>query len=292
MKKKKEKRKKSFQSSYRAKLFTQRTVIYIVLTFLLLICLVPIWILIVNATRSTQQIQNGISFMLGHNIKFNWNKLNMGSVSLVQGFINSVFIAGASTVLSVYFSLMTAYAIHVYKFKGKDFLQRAIYVLILIPQQVTIIGFYQYMAKLGLTNSFIPLILPAIAAPAAVFFAKQYLDGCVIPELIEAGRIDGCSEFGIFHRIMMPIAKPGTFTMCIFAFVASWNNFFTPFILITSTNKFTLPMQVKLLNGDMYKTEYGAIYLGLMVSILPVVLVYSLLAKQIVGGLSLGSVKA
>ncbi len=285
------KRKSAFRTGYRAKLFTQKSFIYIVLVLLLLICIVPLWILIVNATRSTTQIQQGISLIPSNNVPFNWSKLNKGSVSLTRGFLNSMFIACTSTILSVYFSIMVAYAIRVYDFYGKDFLQRAIYVLVLVPQQVTIIGFFQYMSKLGLVNSYIPLIIPAIAAPVSVFFAKQYLDGCVIPELIEAGRIDGCGEFGIFHRIMLPIAKPGIFTMCIFAFVASWNNFFTPFILISSADKYTLPMQVKLLSGDMYKTEYGAIYLGLMVSILPVIIVYSLLAKQIVNGLSLGSVK-
>lgn len=280
-----------FKSSYRAKLFGQKIFIYIVLILLFLICVVPIWILIVNATRSTTEIQQGISLIPSNNIAFNWSKLNKGSVSLIRGFLNSSFVAVSMTVLSVYFSIMTAYAIKVYKFKGSEFLQRAIYILVLVPQQVTIIGYYQYMSRLGLVNSYIPLIIPAIAAPASVFFAKQYLDGAVILELIEAGRIDGCSEFGIFHRIMLPIAKPGIFTMSIFAFVASWNNFFTPFILISNTELYTLPMQVQLLRGDMYKTEYGAIYLGLMVSILPVILVYALLAKQIVSGLSLGSVK-
>lgn len=280
-----------FRSGYRTKVFAQKTMIYFILIFLFLLCIVPMWILFVNATRSTPEIQQGISLIPSNNILFNWNKLNKGSVSLTQGFMNSAYIAVGTTILSVYFSIMTAYAIRVYHFKGKDFLQRSIYVLVLVPQQVTIIGFYQYMSKLGLINSYIPLIIPAIAAPAAVFFAKQYLDGCVVPELIEAGRIDGCGEFGIFHRIMMPIAKPGIFTMSIFSFVVSWNNFFTPFILISSPKKYTLPMQVQLLRGDMYKTEYGAIYLGLLISIIPVIIVYSLLAKQIVNGLSLGSVK-
>lgn len=283
--------KSPFKSGYRAKLFGQRTLIYFVLVLLFLICIVPIWILLVNATRSTPEIQQGISLIPSNNLAFNWAKLNKGSVSLVRGFLNSSFVAISTTVLSVYFSIMTAYAMRVYNFKGRDFMQRAIYILVLVPQQVTIIGYYQYMSRLGLVNSYIPLIIPAIAAPASVFFAKQYLDGAVVPELIEAGRIDGCSEFGIFHKIMLPIAKPGIFTMSIFAFVASWNNFFTPFILISSTELYTLPMQVQLLRGDMYKTEYGAIYLGLMVSILPVVIVYAILAKQIVGGLSLGSVK-
>jgi len=129
--------------------------------------------------------------------------------------------------------------------------------------QLSIIGFYQWMSKLGLTDSYASLILPSIASAGSVFFAKQYLDSIMIQDLIDAGRIDGASELGIFHRIMIPIALPGMFTMGIFAFVASWNNFFNAFILITSRDKYTLPMLVQTLRGDIYRHEYGAIYLGL-----------------------------
>ncbi len=109
----------------------------------------------------------------------------------------------------------------------------------MIPMQLSIIGFYQWMSKLGLTDSYASLILPSIASAGSVFFAKQYLDSIMIQDLIDAGRIDGATELGIFHRIMLPIAQPGRFPMGIFAFVASWKNFFNAFILITSRDKYT-----------------------------------------------------
>jgi multiple sugar transport system permease protein len=161
----------------------------------------------------------------------------------------------------------------------------------MVPTQVSIIGFYRYMAIFKLTNSYIPLILPAIAAPSAIFFAKQYLESVVVKELIDAARIDGCGELGIFHRIMLPIAKPGAFTLGIFAFVGSWNNFFTPFIMISKMNKYTLPMLVQTLRGDTYRTEYGSIYLGLVVSIIPIIIVYAIFSKYIVNGIAMGAVK-
>lgn len=269
----------------------RRFPIYLFLVLLTLMCIVPLWLLVVNATRSTVEIQSGISLIPSTNLVANFNKLSGRNFSLPRGFANSTFLSVSVTVLSVYFSVLTAYAIEVYDFALKDFLQRFIYVLVLIPQQVSIIGFYQYMASLHLTNSYIPLILPAIAAPASVFFAKQYLETCVVRDLIYAGRIDGCGEFGIFHKIMMPMAAPGLFTLAIFAFVASWNNFLTPFIMLNKVELYTLPMLVQLLRGDTYRTEYGAIYFGMLVSILPVVIVYSILAKKIVGGLALGAVK-
>ena len=157
--------------------------------------------------------------------------------------------------------------------------------------QVSVIGFFQYMSVLKLTNSYIPLILPAIAAPTSVFFAKQYLESVVVKDLIHAARIDGCGEFGIFNRVMMPIAAPGAFTLGIFSFVASWNNFFTPFIMISKMKLYTLPMLVSTLRGDTYRTEYGSIYLGLAVSIVPIIIVYAIFSKYIINGMAMGAIK-
>jgi len=147
------------------------------------------------------------------------------------------------------------------------------------------------MSKLGLTDNYLALILPSIASAGTVFFAKQYLESMLIQDLIDAARIDGASELGIFHRIMLPLAVPGAATMGIFAFVASWNNFFTPFILISSLSKYTLPMWVKTLQGDVYRTEYGAIYLGLAMTIVPILLIYALFSRYIVSGIAMGAIK-
>ena len=106
-----------------------------------------------------------------------------------------------------------------------------------------------------------------------------------------AARVDGAGEIRIYHRIMLPLAMPGAVTLAIFTFIASWNNFFTPFILISSRDKYTLPMLVQTLQGDIYRTEYGAIYLGLAITVLPVIVIYLLLSKFIVSGIAMGSVK-
>ncbi|MFA9397957.1 MAG: carbohydrate ABC transporter permease [Clostridiaceae bacterium] len=276
--------------------YTKRTklakfFIYVFLVLLLLMCTVPIWILLVNATRSTSEIQQGISLIPSRNLVINWNNLTGRGFDIMQGFYNSMFRSVGVTVLSVYFSMLFAYAVHVYDFVGKKFLYNFVLILVLVPMQVAIIGFYQYMAKLNLLNSYIPLIVPAIASPASIFFARQYLQGVVSKELIEAARIDGCSEISIFHKIMLPIAKPGAVTMGIFAFVASWNEFFTPFILLSKIKLYTLPMLVQTLRGDTYRTEYGSIYLGLAVSIIPILVVYAIFSRHIVSGISMGSVK-
>jgi multiple sugar transport system permease protein len=247
--------------------------------------------MLVNATRSTAEIQQGISLIPGNNLLINWKTLTGRGFSIVNGLMNSTVISVSVTVLTVYFSMMFAYAIQVYDFSYKKFIYAFVVLLVMVPTQVSIIGFYRYMAMFKLTNSYIPLIMPAIAAPSAIFFAKQYLESVVVKELIDAARIDGCGELGIFHKIMMPIAKPGAFTLGIFAFVGSWNNFFTPFIMISKMNKYTLPMLVQTLRGDTYRTEYGSIYLGLAVSIVPIIIVYIIFSKYIVNGIAMGAVK-
>ncbi len=277
--------------NYRFNSFVMRFIVYTFLILLLIVTIVPIWLLIVNATRSTTEIQQGISLLPSTHLFENYRYLLSKGLNLPRGFANSLFLAVASTVVTVYFAMLTAYGIVVYEFKGKKLFSNFVIVLVMIPMQLSIIGFYRFMSKLGLTDNYLALILPLIANAGAVFFGKQYFESMLIQELIDAARIDGCSELGIFHRIMMPLAVPGAATMGIFAFIAAWNNFFNAFILISSIQKYTLPMLVQTLRGDVYRTEYGAIYLGLAITIVPIIIIYAIFSRYIVSGIALGALK-
>lgn len=268
-----------------------RGLIYIFLAILLVITIIPVWLMIVNATRSTVEIQQGISMLPSKYLVTNYKILLSKGLDLPRGFFNSLFISGMTTLVTVYFSMLTAYGLVVYNFPGKKALYNFILVLVMIPMQLSIIGFFQYMVRIGLDDNYASLILPSIASAGSVFFTKQYLESIVLHDLIDAGRIDGASELGIFHRIMFPIAAPGAFTLGIFAFVGAWNNFFNAFILITSRDKYTLPMLVQTLRGDVYRHEYGAIYLGLAASVVPIIIIYFLFSRYIVNGISMGAVK-
>ncbi|MBN1231350.1 MAG: carbohydrate ABC transporter permease [Anaerolineales bacterium] len=278
-------------SRYKLETNIYRFFVYLVLIVLLLITIVPIWVLIINATRSTSQIQQGLAILPSTFADENYNILLGRGLDLPKGFINSVYLSTFSTILAVYFGFMTAYGIVVYNFKGKKFMNNFIVLLVLIPMQLSIIGFYQYMAKIGLTDTYWPLILPNIAAAGSVFFAKQYLEAVVIQDLIDAARIDGAGELGIFHKIMIPLATPGMFTLGIFSWVGTWNNFITPFIFISTVEKFTMPMQVQRLQGDVFRTEYGSVYLGLAFTIVPILVIYAVFSRYIVSGIAMGAVK-
>jgi len=247
--------------------------------------------LLINSTRATPDINRGISLIPSDYLLTNWQSLNARGINFVRGLFNSSVLAFSTTALSVYFSLMTAYAIKVYNFKFKKQFFVFVVLMTMVPGQLYIIGFFRYVAVLNLLNSYIPLIVPSVAAAGTVFFAKQYFDAALMPELIQSARIDGASEFQIFNKIALPLAAPGAFTMGIFAFVGSWNSFLTPFMLLTDQNLYTLPLMMSQLNSDPFITDFGMVYTGMAFTLIPIIVVYALFSKRIVNGISLGSVK-
>ena len=269
-----------------------KVIMYIVLVLLAIMSLAPFWIMLMNATRSTYEIQqHAISFLPSTYLKNNLQILLGKSFNPLVGFKNSLIISVFATGLSVYFSTLTAYALVVYDWKLKRPFFRFIMGIMMIPAQVTTIGFYQMVYKVHMTNNLLMLILPAIAAPSMVFFMRQYMYPSLSMEIIQSARIDGAKEFYIFNKIALPIMKPAIATQAIFSFVNSWNNLFMPLILLTDQKNYTRPIMVSLLRGDIYKTEYGSIYLGLLLTVLPLIIVYLLLSKYIIAGVALGSVK-
>ena len=272
-------------------LIIKRLFAYLVMILLGLIAAVPLYLLLINATRSTAQINMGISLIPGSSTLYNWHVLASRGFQIWQGFGNSLFISLCVTVLCVYFSAMTAYGLHIYRFKGRTFLWTIILIIMLLPATLTFIGFYQFMAWLKFLDSYIPLIIPSIASAATVLFLRQYMMSVLSVELIDAARIDGAGEFHIFNKIILPVISPALAAQSIFSFVYSWNNFITPFILISSMEKYTLPMLVQTLRAAIYRTEYGGIYLGIAVSLVPILVFYALMSRFIISGLTLGSLK-
>ena len=269
-----------------------RTIIFIICVLLAIISILPFVIMLVNATRSTPQIQaHAVSLIPSHYLSKNMKTLLGKSFKPSVGFMNSMIVSVAATALSTYFSTLTAYALVVYDWKLRDAFFRFILAVMMIPAQITTIGFYQMVYRIHMTNKLIMLILPAIAAPSMVFFMRQYMKPALSLEIVQSARIDGAKEFYIFNHIALPIMKPAIATQAIFTFVSSWNNLFTPLVLLTKQNKFTLPIMISLLRGDIYKTEYGAVYLGLSLTALPLIVIYLALSRYIVAGVALGSVK-
>ncbi len=266
--------------------------VYVVCAILTVLSIMPFLIMVVNATRSTTQIQqHAISVIPSTYLLKNFQILTGKSFNPMRGFLNSLIISTGATACTVYFSSLTAYALVVYNWKLRQPFFTFIMAVMMIPSQVVSIGFYQFMYRIHMTNNFLALILPAVAAPTTVFFMRQFMLSSLPLEVVQSARVDGSGEFHTFNHIVLPILKPAIATQAIFSFVNSWNNLFLPLILLTRQEKYTMPIMVSLLKGDIYKTEYGAIYMGLTLTVLPLFVVYFLLSKYIIAGVALGSVK-
>ncbi|WP_026667193.1 carbohydrate ABC transporter permease [Butyrivibrio sp. AE2005] len=280
------------QSDTGASVHARRVIAYIVLILITFICLFWFYVLFINSTRSNADLTRGFSPAPGKFLGTNWDNLVHGTLPIFNGLINSLIVATLTAVFATYFSTMTAYAIHAYDFKLKKFIFTFILMVMMIPTQVTALGFLQLIGKMGLDDKFTPLIVPAIASPAVFFFMKQYMDSTLPLSLVEAARIDGSTEWGTFNKIVVPLMKPAVAVQAIFSFVTSWNNYFTPALVLHTDTKKTLPILIaQLRSADWLKFDMGQVYVMISFSIFPVIVVYLLLSRHIVGGVTLGGVK-
>ena len=273
-------------------LHARRVLAYIVLIVISFFCLFWFYVMFINATRSNGELQSGFTAIPSTHLLVNWNNLIKGTLPIWSGMFNSLLISACSALLCTYFSTMTAYAIHAYEFKLKKYIYPFILMIMMIPTQVTALGFIKLVNKMNLMDSFIPLIIPAIASPVVFFYLKQYMESALPMSLIEAARIDGSGEFHTFNSIVLPLMKPAIAVQAIFTFVSNWNNYFTPALILHADKKKTLPILIAQLRAaDWLKFDMGQVYVMITFSILPVIIVYLILSKHIVQGVALGSVK-
>ena len=276
-----------------AKLTVARILVYIFLAFLTILCLFSFYMLIINSTRSNGELQAGFTMIPStHFIENLVNAWNDSSINIPRGMLNSFLIAALSAMAATYFSALTAYGIHAYNFRGKKFAYWFILAIMVIPAQVSATGFVQLCYKFGLTNNYAVLILPGIASPVVFFYMKQYMEAVLPMEIVEAARVDGSNEFMTFNRVILPMLKPALAVQLIFSFVASWNNYFLPSLLLTKAELKTVPIMIaQLRSADYSKFDMGKVYMFILLAILPVVIVYLILNRNIIKGVTSGSVK-
>lgn len=267
----------------------EKTLLWIFLISLAIISIVPFYMMIVNSTHTNVEISQRVWFTPGTALVDNY-EIIQSRVNIWQGFVASFIIAAPSVLLSAFFSAMTAYGFAKFHFKGKNTLFWIILATMMVPQQLGLIGYYDLMVKLRLIDNYLPLILPTAANAAMVFFVRSYIESAISDSLIEAALIDGAGEGFIFMRIILPLAMPSIATMSIFTFISKWNDLLTPLVLLTSANKFPMPVVVSNIRG-LYETNFGAIYLGITISIIPILLVVITFSKSIIRGLTVGAIK-
>lgn len=271
----------------------QSVIAHIVLILLSFMCLFFFYILLVNSTRSHADLQKGFSALPGkyflQNLK---NVANDGTFPMFRGILNSLIVSSCTAAICTYFSSLTAYGLYAYDFKMKKAAFTFIMAILVMPTQVTAMGFLRLITKMGMYDSLLPLIIPSIASPSVFYFMYSYLQSSLPLSLVEASRIDGCGEFRTFNQIVLPIMKPAIAVQAIFTFVGSWNNYFVPALVIQSKNKMTVPILIATLRGaDYMNFDSAKIYMMITVAIVPIIIVYLLLSKYIIAGITLGGVK-
>ena len=296
-------RMKSVEERYTRGVKIQAVIRFVVCLVITVISLFPIYIILINATRDSGDIiSQGISLLPGGNLIKNFETLNdpsaadgafVSAFNLFYGYANSLIISIGATACAVFFSGLTAYGLVVYDFKLKKAATTFILAVMMVPMQVVSTGFLEFMVQIKLYDNFIPLIVPAVAAPAVVFFMLQYMKSSFPLEIVEAARIDGSGEFMTFIRIALPILKPAFAVQAIFQFVANWNNYYMPSMILISREQkqLTLPMMVNTIISNDKLADSGAKYAAIMLSIIPVVVVYFIFSRFIVEGVALGGVK-
>ena len=268
---------------------TAKIVMYLFLIALVLLSIVPFYLVMVNATHSSFDIVTRLNLLPGASTLENYATMQ-SHVNIWRGFLNSLCIAVPYTAFTGYFGALAAFGFAKYRFKGRNVLFAVVLASMMIPSQLSMIGFYQLNLRLHLLNSYVPFILPGIANATAVFFLRGIIEQSIPQSMMEAARLEGCGEWKIFNRIVLPCVLPGVATMCIFNFVSCWNNYMVPLILLTSSKKYTMPVMIAMIKG-LYLSNYGAMYLAIAISIVPIIIVYIFFSKYIINGLTVGSDK-
>ena len=224
-----------------------------------------------------------------------WDKLTSNyrnlwkTVPYNRYFVNSVFIATASTLLTLFFCSLGGYAFAKYKFRGQKILFGILLASMMVPFQVLLVPLFGLMYDIGWLNSYKAIVIPFSVGAFGVFLMRQFI--VTIPsELLDAARIDGCSEFGIYYRIVLPIIKPALGALTIYSFLGSWNGYLWPLIILRDEAKYTLPIGLANLVG-IYRQDYGMLMAGTLLSLMPIVILFLAMQREFVQGITLGGVK-
>ena len=269
------------------KRFIARFIVYVFAFGIAVTAFYPFFVMIISSTHDSYDIVARANVLPGTHFTENYARLTQ-NIDLYRGIANSLFLAVVVTAVQCYFTVLAAYGFSKFEFKGKNFLFSVVMVAMMLPGQLGIIGFYKEIQAMNLLNSYIPLVIPTIANCFAVFFYKQFMDGAIPNELLEAAVMDGCGELKMYHRIVLPLMLPALVTQGVMTFIGSWNSYLNPLIILNDKEKFTLPLMIATVR-DSTHADYGAQYVGMLVSVIPMVIVFCFASRVIMEKISIGA---
>ncbi len=261
-------------------------------TILCVVVLIPFISILLTALKdSSLVIREGFNLRISTDTFTleNYRFLFTADHNYFRWFRNSVVLTSAQTAFTLLISAWVGYGFAFYNFRGKKFLFICVLIIMMIPFEILMLPLYQIIVSMGLINSYIGIMLPYLAHPTAIFFFRQFLRG-IPEEIIDAGRIDGCSEYGIFLRLIFPLMKPAIAAMAIYVGMWSWNNYLWPLLVLSDSAKFTLPIGLASLLSP-YGTNYLILLPGAVLSVVPIMILFFAAQKYFIAGMSTGSVK-
>lgn len=261
---------------------------WLIVLLFTVIALIPFYLMIVMGTYRTEELFTNFHFLPGDFLMENIRSILQFDFFRYYG--NSMLIAVTSTVGSVFISALAGFVFAKYEFKGRKVLFLLVVGSLAIPVQLNLVGLVIEVKFMGLTNSLLPLCFIGMASPFAVFWMHQYIKGGVPNEILESGRIDGCSEWQSFFRLVFPVLRPALIPVGLLQFVWSWNSYMPSLVLLSDVNKFTIPLAISLLSTE-YRANLAAQILCLAVSTIPMVIIFACFSKYLIQGLVAGSVK-
>ncbi|MCM1134873.1 MAG: carbohydrate ABC transporter permease [Clostridium sp.] len=260
----------------------------VLLILMTLVMFFPLYIVFIMSTYYSEDIFKGMPILPGSYFVENFKMVI--SKGYFKAYFNSITVSVASVIICVSVASVIGFALAKYEFKGKKAIFGFVMAIMMIPGQISMIGYMLEMKSLGLLTTLFPLIFTWAAYPLGAFLMTQFASDGVPDELLESARLDGCSEPGIFIRIAVPCIKPGIMTLATLVFLASWNNYVLPVILINKQELFTIPLMVNTLSNA-FRSDYGAIMCALGLSVLPMIIIFSLCSKTFIKGIAAGAVK-
>lgn len=261
---------------------------YLILLAVAVVCFFPFYAMLMGSTHDNLAITTTLTLTPGDHFMENYNRM-MQNKDIWGGFRNSMILAIINTALCLYFSALTGYAFAKFNFKGKNALFTVIMVVMMLPGQLGVIGFFQLIRDMKLLNSYIPLVVPAISNCFAVFFFKQYIESGLPNEMIEAALIDGCNEIKIYHTIVLPCVGAALVTQGVMSFIGNWNSYLNPLIILTETRKMTLPVLLASIKSGGGSADYGAQYVGILISVAPLLIIFTFANKVIMEKIAIGA---
>ncbi len=265
-----------------------RYFLILIVSIYILITIFPVFVVFVMGSWKNDDLMRTVPYWFGN--YFIQNLKNVLASNYLKSYANSIFVSAAAVCSSAFASTLLGYAISKYDFKGRKLLNRFVIATMMLPQQITIIGYVMEMRFLHMNNTLLPIIVCWIANPFAAFFMIQFMKESVPDEVLESARIDGAGEVRVLSKIVLPFIKPGLATVGILIFLWSWNNYMLPLVTISKDSLMTIPLFVNNL-GSEYRDDIGARMCAISLAIIPILVVFSIFSKSFIKGISAGAVK-